>query len=204
MLSIANAASDHSKRSCPVPPVLCTGFDITDALRRYLEDGHGIDLAFPDSSSDEEDLVNQEVAKLDREGILVDSYRQYFGGIRRTAPAEDRKLLEIPYSESQAAAWFLWHMRLYIPTGAYPRESYMSGVLATPPECDLEVIKKFIECANRLLPDDGARERAGFKLEDLQFTLRSVRGITRPPYTKTEREELLPPRHLQAILNKSQ
>ncbi|KAI0697205.1 hypothetical protein C8T65DRAFT_662530 [Cerioporus squamosus] len=200
-----SSTATNSKKSCPVPPVLCTGFDITDALRRYLEDGHGIDLAFSDSSSDEEDLVNQEVAKLDREGILVNSYRQYFGGIRRTAPAEDRKLLEIPYTfDKRYPGDPRWHTRLYIPTGAYPRESYTSGALATPPERDLEVIKKFMECANRLLPDDAARERAGFKLEDLQFTLRSVRGIMRPPYTKTEREELLPPRHLQAFLNKSE
>ncbi len=82
-----------------------------------------------------------------------------------------------------------WYTRLFIPTGAYTGECYTSGALATPPQHDLKVIQNWIECANRLLPDDEARERAGFKLEDLQFTVRSVRGVTRPPYySKAERE----------------
>ncbi|RDX45937.1 hypothetical protein OH76DRAFT_916430 [Lentinus brumalis] len=191
-------------RTVPVPPVLCTGFDITEALWRYLEVGHDIPLVVADPPADEEDRIDEVIAALDRETILMMSFRQHFGLIRRTAPAEDRKLLEIPYVFQKQLRYpedSKWYTRLFIPTGAYSGECYTSGALATPPQHDLRIIRSWIECANRLLPDDEARERAGFKLEDLQFTVRSVRGVTRPPYYhKSEREELLPPRHLQKIL----
>lgn len=86
-------------RTVPVPPVLCTGFDITEALWRYLEVGHDIPLVVADPPADEEDRIDEVIAALDRETILMMSFRQHFGLIRRTAPAEDRKLLEIPYGE---------------------------------------------------------------------------------------------------------
>ncbi len=81
-----------------------------------------------------------------------------------------------------------YHTRLFVPTGAYARELDKSGALATPPEADVKAIKSFIECANRLLPDDAARERAGLKLEDLQYTIRYPRELRFPFYLETRRE----------------
>ena len=81
-----------------------------------------------------------------------------------------------------------WQPRLFIPTGAYTRDHYLAGSLKAPSEDDLKAIQFFIDCANRLLPDDAARERAGFKLEDLQYEVRPARALSLPLYDRSERE----------------
>ena len=74
-----------------------------------------------------------------------------------------------------------WQPRLFIPT--------LAGSLKAPSENDLKAIQFFIDCANRLLPDhDAARERAGFKLEDLQYEVRPTRTLTLPLYDRSEGE----------------
>ncbi|KAI0711000.1 hypothetical protein C8Q76DRAFT_566472, partial [Earliella scabrosa] len=192
--------------------IVCTGFDVTEALRNYLTIGHNIDvdkdhrapLVPPDELLNEPDSkYDPRLAELERETSILEDCQRYFRKIRAGPPAEDRKVLEIPYSyERRPSLKDDWHTRLVIPTGAYPREQYKSasGALKTAPEEDVRAIQAFIECANRLLPDDAAREKAGIKLEDLQFVVRSPRGFTPPSYRGTERQELLPPRHLRVIL----
>ena len=81
-----------------------------------------------------------------------------------------------------------WQPRLFVPTGAHTQDRHLSGGLNTPLEEDLEAIQSFIECANRLLPNDAARERAGFKLEDLQYEVRPARALSLPLYDRSERE----------------
>ena len=81
-----------------------------------------------------------------------------------------------------------WHPRLFVPTGAYILEQYRSGALASPQEEDVKAMQSFIECANRLLPDDAARERAGLKLEDLQYEVQSSWELSLPVYRKAEKE----------------
>lgn len=81
-----------------------------------------------------------------------------------------------------------WHTRLFVPTGAYPRAQYKAAAVKPPFERDLKVIESFIECANRLLPDDTARERAGLKLGDLRYTARSPRDLHPPFYLEARRE----------------
>ena len=83
---------------------------------------------------------------------------------------------------------------LFIPTGAYPRELRLSGALSQPTEEDLVAIRSFIDAANSLLPDDGMREKAKLKLEDMHFVLRSLRSFTPAPYYEVERKvRSLPP-----------
>ena len=203
-------------------PVVCTGFDITDPLQKYLEVGHNIDLT-PVSRSDPEieeaeaedddedaQAVSPEFAALTDKVAFVGSCRTHFCRLRKGAPEEDRKLLEIPYCESSVPprsvirVWILgltrptdldkqfpetsWQRRLFIPTGAHTRDRYISGALNTPSEQDLKAIQSFIESANRLLPDDAARERASFKLQDLQYEVRPARALSLPLYDRAERE----------------
>ena len=52
----------------------------------------------------------------------------------------------------------------------------------------MKAIQSFIECANRLLPDDAARERGGLKLEDLQYLACPTRELFLPVYKKAEKE----------------
>ena len=203
-------------------PVVCTGFDITDALQKYLEVGHNIDLT-PVSRSDPEieeaeaqdddedaQAVSPEFAALTDRVAFVGSCRTHFCRLRKRAPAEDRKLLEIPYckfavsSHSVIRVWILgltrpldldkqfpktsWKRRLFIPTGAHTRDRYISGALNAPSKEDLKVIQSFIESANRLLPDETARERGGFKLEDLQYEVCPTRTLTLPLYREWEKK----------------
>ncbi len=92
------------------PAVVCTGFDITHALRRYLEVGHNIDVvqllneALAGTEEDPKDYVSATDAvmhALDRETALVESLQEHFERIIENAPAEDKEVLEIPYCESQ-------------------------------------------------------------------------------------------------------
>ena len=81
-----------------------------------------------------------------------------------------------PAYERRRRVGDLWHTRLFVPTGAYPRDdirTIQASIESAPPEEDVGAICAFVECANRLLPDDAARERAGFKLQELQFLARS-------------------------------
>ena len=81
-----------------------------------------------------------------------------------------------------------WQRRLFIPTGAHIRDRYISWALNTPSEQDLNAIQSFIESANRLLPDETARESGGFKLDDLQYEVRPTRTLTLPLYREWERK----------------
>ena len=88
-------------------PVVCTGFDITDALRKYLEDGYNKVLR-PVSESDPgidevPDDFDPELAELTDRASAVVASREHFCRVRKNAPAGDRKLLEIPYSESSVS-----------------------------------------------------------------------------------------------------
>ncbi|KAI0699522.1 hypothetical protein C8T65DRAFT_792764 [Cerioporus squamosus] len=130
-----------------VPPLVCTGFDITHALRAYLELGHNID--------------------------------EHFSRVREAAPEEDKEVLEIPYSYDKRLSDNL-HTRLLVPTGAYTRDQHQSRTDKTPPEEEVKAMESFIECANRLLPDDAARKRGGLKLEDMHYTARYPRELEPP------------------------
>ena len=196
-------------------PVVCTGFDITDALRKYLEDGHNIDpqpvyVSLPDIDPDSDESGDDpELSEQMTRRTFVYSCRAHFCRLRMNAPAEDRKLLEIPYCESFVPSRFdaqvlrlthptafdkrfppdhSWHPRLFVPTGAYTLEQYRSGALASSQEEDVKAMQSFIECANRLLPDDAARERAGLKLEDLQYEIQPSWELSLPVYRKAEKE----------------
>ena len=85
---------------------MCTGFDITDALRKYLEDGHNIDpqpvyVSLPDIDPDSDESGDDpELSEQMTRRTFVYSCRAHFCRLRMNAPAEDRKLLEIPYCES--------------------------------------------------------------------------------------------------------
>ncbi|RDX50740.1 hypothetical protein OH76DRAFT_1348274 [Lentinus brumalis] len=191
-----------------VPAVVCTGFDITPALQHYFQVGHKIDvvqLLNEALAGEEDDLdlydndADKNLYALDRETALVLSLQEHLRRVREDAPVEDREVLEIPYSYEKRFP-DNYHTRLFVPTGAYARELDKSGALATPPEEDVKAIKSFIECANRLLPDDAARERAGLKLEDLQYTIRYPRELRFPFYLETRRENRLPPRPVREFL----
>ncbi|KZT20839.1 hypothetical protein NEOLEDRAFT_1140154 [Neolentinus lepideus HHB14362 ss-1] len=191
-----------------MPRIICTGYEITGSLRKYLEVGHGVDFdkvlstfleedCYPDeddSDVDEKDLAMQ------REAAVIMTYRDYFRDIRLSAPAEVRKALEIPYTFDKCAEHGL-RVYMFIPTGAYTREYYKSGALRSPPEEDLKVIQTFIDAANSLLPDTATREKAEFKLEEMRFEVHSPRALHAPPCSSAERKELSPPRHLRAFLN---
>ncbi|KZT20840.1 hypothetical protein NEOLEDRAFT_1074704 [Neolentinus lepideus HHB14362 ss-1] len=193
-----------------MPRVICTGYEITNALQKYLEVGHGVDFdkvlsvfLEDDCDLDEDDSdsdVDEKALAIQREAAVVMTYRDYFRNIRRSAPAEVRKALEIPYTFDK---WDGHGLRVYmfIPTGAYTREYYKSGALRSPPEEDLKVIQTFIDAANSLLPDTATREKAEFKLEEMRFEVHSPRSLHAPPYYSAERKELSPPRHLRAFLN---
>ena len=87
-------------------PVVFSGFDVTDALWKYLEVGHNIDPrpvykfipGFEDCLDEGDD--DPELAEMTRRTEFAQSCVDHFRRVRRTAPAEDRKLLEIPFSES--------------------------------------------------------------------------------------------------------
>ena len=95
-----------------MPRIVCTGYELTDALRKYMKVGHGIDIdqEVSISSEDNADADDDEEYKSDndddeealaaqREAWNVRMYQQYFGQVRGEAPVEVRKSLEIPYSE---------------------------------------------------------------------------------------------------------
>ncbi|TFK84057.1 hypothetical protein K466DRAFT_497297, partial [Polyporus arcularius HHB13444] len=139
-----------------MPPVVCTGFDITHALQRYLEVGHNIDVVQPfneawDSSADTEESPddylsdsNRVLLELDRETAFLESLQEHFSRIRDAAPAEDRTVLEIPYSFEKRLP-DNWHTRLFVPTGAYPRAQYKAAAVKPPFERDLKAIESFVE-----------------------------------------------------------
>ena len=86
-------------------PVVFSGFDVTDALWKYLEVGHNIDPrpvykfipGFEDCLDEGDD--DPELAEMTRRAQYAQSCVDHFRRVRRTAPTEDRKLLEIPFSE---------------------------------------------------------------------------------------------------------
>ena len=87
--------------------VVFSGFDVTDALWNYLDVGHNIDPrpvykfnipGFEDCLDEGDD--DPELAEMTRRAQYAQSCVDHFRCVRRTAPAEDRKLLEIPFSES--------------------------------------------------------------------------------------------------------
>ena len=91
-----------------MPSIVCTGFDVTEALRNYLTIGHNIDvdkdhrapLVPPDELLNEPDSkYDPRLAELERETSILEDCQRYFRKIRAGAPAEDRKVLEIPYCE---------------------------------------------------------------------------------------------------------
>ena len=92
-------------------PVVCTGFDITDALRKYLESGHNIDLkpvfisipGIDELEEPEEFLDDPELLEATERAAFVGSLRRHFCRLRKNASAEDRKLLEIPCCESSVS-----------------------------------------------------------------------------------------------------
>ncbi|KAF9808698.1 hypothetical protein IEO21_07785 [Rhodonia placenta] len=193
-----------------MPRIICTGYEITDALRKYLEVGHGVDfdkdLATDSEDDDELDEINSNVdpqkLAMQREAEIVMSYQGYFRSIRNSAPPEIRKTLEIPYSYNK----YVEHghrVYMFMPTGAYTLEHYRSGALKSPPEEDRKVIQSFIETMNSLLPDDVVREKAELKIEEMRFEVHSPRAAHAPPYYRREREDLLPPRHLRAFIGDS-
>ena len=88
-----------------VRPVVLSGFDVTDALWKYLEVGHNIDprpvykfIPGFEGRLDEED-DDPELAEMTRRVEFAQSCVDHFRRVRRNAPTEDRKLLEIPFSE---------------------------------------------------------------------------------------------------------
>ncbi|TFK86146.1 hypothetical protein K466DRAFT_587497 [Polyporus arcularius HHB13444] len=138
---------------------------------------------------------------LDRETALVESLQEHFERIVENAPAEDKEVLEIPYSYDKRLP-DNWHTFLIVPTGAYAVAQYKARAVKTPSENDVKAIESFIECANRLLPDDAARERAGLKLEDMQYTARYPRELRPPSFirSKLRRENRLHPRPVREFL----
>ncbi|TBU31444.1 hypothetical protein BD311DRAFT_863385 [Dichomitus squalens] len=191
-----------------MPPIVCTGYELTDALRRYLEVGHGVDFDEEIATAIEEDKELRgdaydeadEVALAPQRAMgVVWSCQQHFSRVREGAPAEDRKVLEIPYSYGK---WAEDHRKVYlfVPTGAYFNEDGTSGVLKTPREKDLKAIQAFIDAANSLLPE-AVRDEASLKLEDLRFEVHTPRSLLQPAYKRDERKELLPPRHLRPLFD---
>lgn len=89
---------------------------------------------------------------------------------------------------------------MFMPTGAYTHEHYKTGALESPLEQDQKVIESFIDSMNGLLPDDAPREKAEFKVEDMRFEVHSMQAVDAPVYSQRERQELLPPRHLQDVI----
>ncbi|TBU31441.1 hypothetical protein BD311DRAFT_689048 [Dichomitus squalens] len=197
-----------ARRFTVMPPIVCTGYELTDALRRYLEVGHGVDFdkvkavtieQDKELCGDEYNEADEEALAPEREAVVVDSFQKYFSRVRRGAPAEVRKALEIPYSYSK---WIDGAPKIYmfVPTGAYIREGRTSGVLKTPRDEDLKVIQAFIDAANGLLPE-AVRDEASFKLDDVHFEVHTPGDLLQPVYKRDERKELLPPRHLRALFN---
>ena len=105
-----------ARRSTQTPRIVCTGYELTEPLRRYLEVGHGMDpsgdlfISLGDDDHDEEDYDDDgdygEDGKMDEKGLaaqreaeLVSSCQICFSLVRQVAPAEVRKALEIPYCE---------------------------------------------------------------------------------------------------------
>ncbi|EED84747.1 predicted protein [Postia placenta Mad-698-R] len=174
------------------------GYEITDALRRYLEVGHGVDFDKDLAIAMEEDgelgeidrNVDPQELAMDREAAIIMSYQDYFRSVRDSAPPEIRKALEIPYDYSKWAGHGL-RVYMFMPTGAYTLEHYTSGALKSPPEEDRKVIQSFIDSMNSLLPDDVVREKAEFKIEDMRFEVHSPRAIHAPPYYRREREYIV-------------
>ncbi|KZT20837.1 hypothetical protein NEOLEDRAFT_1244919 [Neolentinus lepideus HHB14362 ss-1] len=130
-----------------MPGFICTGFEITNALRKYLEVGHGVDFDRELAIAMEEDSelceidrnVDQEELAMDREAALIMTYPDYFRDVRNRAPAEVRKALELPYSFDKWDGHGL-RVHMIIPTGTYTREYWKSGALQSPPDEDLKVI----------------------------------------------------------------
>ena len=82
-------------------PVVLSGFDVTDALWKYLEVGHNIDprpvykfIPGFEGRLDEED-DDPELAEMSDRADFVQSCVDHFCRIRRKASTEDRKLLEM-------------------------------------------------------------------------------------------------------------
>lgn len=114
LILLPASCSFLQRHSVKMPRIICTGYEITDALRKYLEVGHGVDfdkdLATDSEDDDELDEINSNVdpqkLAMQREAEIVMSYQGYFRSIRNSAPPEIRKTLEIPYSEYVAVASF--------------------------------------------------------------------------------------------------
>ncbi|RDX42992.1 hypothetical protein OH76DRAFT_1488189 [Lentinus brumalis] len=84
-----------------MPPLVCTGFDITHALQRYLEVGHNIDVvqAFNEAweSADTEESPDDSISdsnrvlyELDRETAFLESLQEHFSRIRCNGHAATR------------------------------------------------------------------------------------------------------------------
>ncbi|TBU31443.1 hypothetical protein BD311DRAFT_804632 [Dichomitus squalens] len=183
------------RRATGTPRIVCTGYEFTDVLRKYLEVGHGVNFAKQlaraieqdarpsgvDLEDDEEDLVDEEDLALQRETATIMTYRTHFSRVRRRAPPEVRKTLEIPYMYTK-----------WVKRG--------SGLRTLPPEADVKAIQDFINVANSLLPE-AMRDEAGFKIEDMHLKVHHPGSLIQPAYKQVEREELLPPRHLRAFMS---
>ncbi|TBU31442.1 hypothetical protein BD311DRAFT_689054 [Dichomitus squalens] len=198
-----------TKRVARTPPLVYTGYELTNALRRYLEVGHGVNFdrvksaaieEYKDLWGDEYNEADEEALAPEREAVVVRSYQRYFARVRRGARAEVRKALEIPYRYHD---WIEGAPKIYmfVPTGAHIRGVRASSELKTLCDSeDLKVIQEFIAAANSLLPE-AVRDEASLKLEDLQFEAHTSESLLEPVYTRSEREELLPPRYLRAFSN---
>ena len=115
-----------ARRVIRMPRIVCTGYEVTGALRRYLEVGLGLNIGGnlfinvdddddddEDDDDDDEDEDYKEDRRMDekalaaqREAQTVRSCQKYFSVVRRKAPPEAIKVLEIPYCEiSDVLCW---------------------------------------------------------------------------------------------------
>lgn len=86
------------------PPIVLTGFDITDAMHDYLVLGHKIDVdhkyALDDEKVREHDRASDpRVLAAQRQHAMVKSCLKHFRWIRAVAPEEVRRGLEVPFCE---------------------------------------------------------------------------------------------------------
>ncbi|TBU45157.1 hypothetical protein BD309DRAFT_1018048 [Dichomitus squalens] len=187
-------------------PIVCTGYELTDALRRYLEVGHGVDFdrvkavtieQDKELCGDEYNEADEEALAPEREAVVVDSFQKYFSWVRRGRASGGQKGTRDPIHKWIDGAPKIY---MFVPTGAYIRDGRTSGVLKTPRDEDLKVIQAFIDAANGLLPE-AVRDEASFKLDDVHFEVHTPGDLLQPVYKRDERKELLPPRHLRALFN---
>ncbi|KAI0755798.1 hypothetical protein C8Q74DRAFT_1373538 [Fomes fomentarius] len=167
-----------------------TGYVIpAEALRRYLVDGAGLTWLVERSYTPQPPVEGQPSMEWVARWELFHDCLDAFRDIRDAAQPEIRAKVEIISSfmvEDEATD--RTKDIYYVQTGAF--KQYQRWARNTPNELDVIGITTFIEAANAMLPDDDARLRAGFKLEDMEFEVLSKSCIRPPFYREDERKEV--------------